>query len=466
MSIFSRFKGGSEKAKSGDGQKSGWDNMQPAVNRESKDFVADEERQKRKILTMYALGESSMAQVLNESDVQVDEKARGDILDMIANGQVNDELKHSILERIGRPSDIAGSQKVAESLNTKHEKRILAMMGGGDFNNYELTNGSNIDMFLQQYPTPMDFESTENAFLQHIGEMNGQEKQNEYAFAMEVFKRKVYGKRLEYYTQMKALDKEASDRYEQERSSEWIPGDVSCCQVSESQTRNGLVSRESIDNGLEKDDKCEDSVFIDKEQQLYGIFDGAGGISNGRYASQTASSVLSEYSKKYSLDHPSSLAYVLNEADKRISETPDMNGGCSTGVVAKVIELNGMPKLAYASVGDSRIYIVNKRGEARMITEDEGVGRILTNDLGSPSNNNEPKCQQFGFEDLREGDKVVICSDGITGDYGTDLMSDEELGRIVHNSHGAEDASKNLITNARKKDDRTAIVIVPDFSKF
>ena len=37
-------------------------------------------------------------------------------------------------------------------------------------------------------------------------------------------------------------------------------------------------------------------------------------------------------------------------------------------------------------------------------------------------------------------------------------MSNEELGRIVMSSRSAREASLNLVNNARKKDDRTAIV--------
>ena len=59
---------------------------------------------------------------------------------------------------------------------------------------------------------------------------------------------------------------------------------------------------------------------------------------------------------------------------------------------------------------------------------------------------------------LGSADRIVLCSDGITGDYGEDLMSERELGFIVSRSRDARNASQNLIAGARKKDDRTAIV--------
>ena len=68
------------------------------------------------------------------------------------------------------------------------------------------------------------------------------------------------------------------------------------------------------------------------------------------------------------------------------------------------------------------------------------------------------RTKQYGEVELHQGDRVVLCSDGITGDYGSDLMSDRELGFIMSRSTDALEASKNLIASARKNDDRTAIV--------
>ena len=67
--------------------------------------------------------------------------------------------------------------------------------------------------------------------------------------------------------------------------------------------------------------------------------------------------------------------------------------------------------------------------------------------------------KQFGEVKLKRGDKIVLCSDGITGDKGSDLMSNDEVASIVSRSANSEDASRNLVAGARKVDDRTALVI-------
>ena len=159
----------------------------------------------------------------------------------------------------------------------------------------------------------------------------------------------------------------------------------------------------------------------------------------------------------------SSLAAALEAASRRVASEP--NAGFTTATVASVINRNGRKMLAYASVGDSRLYVVDKNGVTRQITQDEGFGNRITNAVGEARTDGSPIVRQFDEIDIHPGDRFVICSDGITGDYDDDLMSEEELGGIVRNSHGALDASKNLLAAARKNDDRTALVFVPDFNK-
>ena len=52
----------------------------------------------------------------------------------------------------------------------------------------------------------------------------------------------------------------------------------------------------------------------------------------------------------------------------------------------------------------------------------------------------------------------MICSDGITGDVDAELMSEQEVGNIVSGVDTAY-AAQALAHNARKVDDRTAIVV-------
>lgn len=472
---------------------SGWDSMsdvafagqRETVNNSSEKLSS--ERQQKKIIAAYALGADSYGSIINSNGDSISDDLLNAGMMRLSNGEVPYKDKHDFLVRIMSPiSNESNFGNVLNGLNSKHEKRILAAFGQAGFSNFENINVDDIKSFKQEYPTPMDFEETSVAFLNLIEHQNGPQKRREYEQAMESFKKKIYGKQNEYWQQMKYLDKVAGSskdvnrewrrnetefalgadinrpserltdvRYESERSSEWIPGDTGIYQTSKSQV--GEMTPKSVWSGeLYADDKCQDAHFENREQQLFGVFDGVGGEKGGRDASLTASGAIREVSSQYNLQTPEDLASALNYASRKISQ---LESGKSTGVLSRVVERDGRPTLIYATAGDSRLYIVNKQGQAKLLTIDEGVGNRITNFLG----NSGDTVSQFGEIPLHEGDKVVLCSDGITGDFAPDLMSEAKLGNIVHRSRNASEAAKNLIIEASKKDDRTAIVFAPKF---
>jgi protein phosphatase len=221
------------------------------------------------------------------------------------------------------------------------------------------------------------------------------------------------------------------------------------------QAANGVVSRENIDKGLYAGDSCEDSVMSRPDKALFGVFDGAGGMGHGRDASSFAAEALANISDNYDINSAQDLADSLRLVQRNMAQRGVE--GMTTATVAKLLRRQDGYYAAYVSVGDSRMYLVHEDGTADLITQDEGFENQITNCLSSGYGYSGVK--QFGEVKLRRGDKIVLCSDGITGDKGSDLMSEAELGSIVARSTSSEDASKNLITGARKRDDRTALVI-------
>ena len=57
------------------------------------------------------------------------------------------------------------------------------------------------------------------------------------------------------------------------------------------------------------------------------------------------------------------------------------------------------------------------------------------------------------------GDRIVFCSDGITGDYEPDLISNDEVASVVERAKTAEQAARDLIAISTKIDDSTAMVV-------
>ena len=489
MGIFRR--GGEAKKNNGiNEQATGWENMGDPYGdaRAKQEAIAQREeanrlRRERKLIAAFAYrqGEQSDTSFLNQYDVRISNEMRNAVVADMASGAITRTQEKELLECIALPSDFQGGfPKTMSKLGTKHEKRILARMSSAGFSNWNRVSEANLQEFLYQYPTPMDFDNAAQAFIDEIEYQNGPQKRSEYEEAMASFRKKVYGKREDYWQCIRGLENEAYQYnankangvgtpqrtgyrgFERERSAEWQPGEAACWQTSRIQAREGKVTKYNIERGLWAGNTCEDSYFMRPDQQMYGVFDGAGGEHGGRNASQMTADVVREYSDQYLLESGADLAYVLNAASARVANNPE--AGFSTAVLAKVVKHEGRLKLAYASVGDSRIYIVDKNGKAHQITRDEGEGRFISNAIGREGvpdgalKEGESRTKQFGEIELHKGDRVVLCSDGITGDYGDDIMSDRELGFIVSHSNGSMDAAKNLVANARKKDDRTAIV--------
>ena len=411
-------------------------------------------------------------------DVEVSPDVRDSVLDVLSTGQLGEPQERQILMKIQGPLQQKGADNVFMSIASKHELRILgaATTGGEGFDHYDRQNVDSVLAFTRRFPTPMDFEDYSKGFLDMIERNNGAQKRSEYEAAMADLKRKIFGKKQEYWEQMQALhaeaDQRAVDRFrtapannfaeyadrfapEMNENHEWLKHDAGVWQVSRSQAKEGF-NRKDLLEGLWADDNCEDSYLWRPDQNFFGVFDGAGGHGGGREASQTAAVAVNEMANRYVLQSGSALAYVLNAANERVCD--NMAAGYSTGVLAKEIDRNGRRMMAYAMVGDSRLYVVHKDGSVEQITKDEGYENVITNALGNPVGPGEGRTRQFGEFDIHDGDRFVLCSDGITGDKGTDLMSNEELGRIVMSSRSAREASLNLVNNARKKDDRTAIV--------
>lgn len=250
----------------------GWENMNMPPNSvvAGGDNLATAEqynnaRQQRKIIAILSNrygGDDVSDAYLNMPDVAVSEEECNRVLDELASGLITDTDKRNLLERIARPSDLEnGLRNVYLGLNSKPEKRILAEMTQAGFDNWQNVAESDLLSFLRSYPTPMDFDNRANSFLDSIESGSGLQKRQEYEQVMRVFYQKVYGKRDEYWQNIKSLEDEAAIRrngrgipqrsdsyrgFERERSAEWQPGEVGYWQTSRKQAYEGGKLRKKI----------------------------------------------------------------------------------------------------------------------------------------------------------------------------------------------------------------------------
>lgn len=192
------------------------------------------------------------------------------------------------------------------------------------------------------------------------------------------------------------------------------------------------------------------------EMGIFGVFDGVGGDSHGGDAARDTAAYIKECSQQVSTDAdvPSALNWVrnsLNVASEDINQKY-AGGGNTTATLCRIVEHDGRKSVVWASVGDSRLYLL-RDGVMSMITRDEGEGRQITNAIGIG------EVKQSGSFEVQSGDRLVLVTDGVTGDYGTDIMDEQELARIVSTHDDPKEAAQALVEQARKRDDRTALVI-------
>ena len=246
----------------------------------------------------------------------------------------------------------------------------------------------------------------------------------------------------------------------------------------------GFYDREKYSlMGREGEREIEDASYINERDGVFGVFDGAGGVGepgSGGIASKVARESFRKQVESKKVASPGDLADFLKLASRDVAKRTE---GITTATVAKIVNEGGQKFLYFAQVGDSRLYIIHRGGKhskgwTEQVTRDEGERNMVANWLGREDEpprrdkggnlivDTRQNVSQIGRVPVNDGDKIVICSDGITGDVNrtmedgrNELMGPEELGEIVNRAGHVQMAARALVEQARKKDDRSAIVV-------
>ena len=205
---------------------------------------------------------------------------------------------------------------------------------------------------------------------------------------------------------------------------------------------------------------------------VYIVADGMGGHQAGDYASKcTVETMVREIRgcfEKSPIRILSKAIRIANDQVRKKAREDESLLGMGTTVVAATC----LGKyLQVANVGDSRLYIIND--EVRQITRDHslveemvrmgGIDReaarnhpdknIITRAIGA----RDTIEIDFFHEELKSGDIVLMCSDGLTN-----MLEDEEIGRILRSQGTIEERAEELIEAANQnggRDNRAVIVI-------
>jgi protein phosphatase len=208
---------------------------------------------------------------------------------------------------------------------------------------------------------------------------------------------------------------------------------------------------------------------------LYAVADGMGGHVGGEVAARVAVETLEQaFEREPTVD---GLREAFSEANAAVWHESQSNAGLrGMGTTLTAVALvggdGGQDTLALANVGDSRAYVYSDSrlfqvtadhslAEERMrhgeMTEAEAAvhpqRHILTRALGVSS---DVQTDMWELE-LRTGDRVLLCSDGLSNEVGMD-----EMASILGDIRDPEDAASRLVDVANEHggaDNITVIVV-------
>ncbi len=206
---------------------------------------------------------------------------------------------------------------------------------------------------------------------------------------------------------------------------------------------------------------------------LFVLADGMGGYKAGDYASKHAIDVVvSELQSNNDSELISTLQNAISTANYEIHtesvENPERTGMGTTMVLATI---EGS-EMTVANVGDSRLYLFEE-GHVRQITHDHSYveemlrfGRIneddakmhpkkhyITRAIGAEEKINV----DFFEENVHPGDRVLLCSDGLTN-----MVPDVQIEEVLAESVSAQNACETLIELANRHGgtDNISVIVI------
>jgi protein phosphatase len=222
----------------------------------------------------------------------------------------------------------------------------------------------------------------------------------------------------------------------------------------------------------------EDAYLLDDEQNLYIVADGMGGHQAGEIASSLAVKTIYETLRARSGEAPvhEALPRAVKLASATIfhaaQEKPDLHGMGTTVTGLSFEHDRADPIMAcLAHVGDSRAYLLRGEQIEQLSSDHTWVAEQVREGLITPAQAARSPfrhviARSVGFEEdvdvdtrifpVREGDILVLCSDGLSN-----LLSPEEIQDTVLEGF-LRDGPRRLVklANERGGDDNITVLVV------
>lgn len=221
-------------------------------------------------------------------------------------------------------------------------------------------------------------------------------------------------------------------------------------------------------------DQNEDRWTAHPDAGLYVVSDGIGGVSQGELAAQIVVDQLAETLAKHrasdeGIEEP--LAAAVAEVSDVVHTHNEGAARASTGATVVAALIDGT-RCAVAHLGDSRVYLL-RGGELSCLTTDHTIAQILVEageitDEGAaahPARNKltryvgmaPPAKPDVHTVDLQSGDRLLLCSDGVSG-----VLDGDKLVDIVTAAETPDAGCRALVdaaTKADSQDNMTALLV-------
>jgi PPM family protein phosphatase len=200
----------------------------------------------------------------------------------------------------------------------------------------------------------------------------------------------------------------------------------------------------------------EDAFLVDDELGLIAVADGMGGHQAGEVASATALEALR--AAVTSGEPIRDAVHLANHAVYDKSTTDDRLHGMGTTLTAGTLAAGGTLLLGH--VGDSRAYLL-RDGELRRVTTDHSLVEelIQAGEITAAEAESDPRrsmiTRTIGVEpevevdvyplQLARGDRLLICSDGLTG-----MVAEDDISTVLQDEADPTAAAHALVTLANE----------------
>jgi PPM family protein phosphatase len=212
----------------------------------------------------------------------------------------------------------------------------------------------------------------------------------------------------------------------------------------------------------------EDSLVV--TGNLFAVADGMGGHEAGEVASRICVETLASGVKQVRDDLTAEqLQQLMVTSDDAIRRVADSRAGTTLAGVAIVRERQGLYWMVF-NVGDSRVYRMSE-GEFSQVSVDHSEVQemvdggllsreearhhprrhVITRALGT----GEASAADFWMLPVHDGDRLVVCSDGLTSE-----VDDDEILQELSAHHAPQDAVDALIRGALRSGGRDNITII------